>query len=94
MKMQAVGLVETLGSASAIMIVDKMLKTSQVTYECWNTKCGGHVTVFLSGDVSAVTAAVEAVKTNPPGGEVVAAAVISNPSEETRRMIEASRKKK
>lgn len=94
MKMEAVGLVETLGSASAIMIVDKMLKTSQVTYECWNTKCGGHVTVFLSGDVSAVTAAVEAVKANPPGGEIVAAAVISNPSEETRRMIEASRKKK
>ncbi len=94
MKMEAVGLVETLGSASAIMIVDKMLKTSQVTYECWNTKCGGHVTVFLSGDVSAVTAAVEAVKANPPGVEVIAAAVISNPSEETRKMIEASRKKK
>ena len=94
MKMEAVGLVETLGSASAVMIVDKMLKTSQVTYECWNTKCGGHVTVFLSGDVSAVTAAVEAVKANPPGGEIIAAAVISNPSEETRRMIEASRKKK
>ena len=64
MKMQAVGLVETLGSASAVMIVDKMLKTSQVSYECWNTKCGGHVTVFLSGDVSAVTSAVEAVKAN------------------------------
>ena len=94
MKMQAVGLVETLGSASAVMIVDKMLKTSQVTYECWNTKCGGHVTVFLSGDVSAVTAAVEAVKANPPGGEIIAAAVISAPSQETIRMIELSRKKK
>ena len=94
MKMQAVGLVETLGSASAVMIVDKMLKTSQVTYECWNTKCGGHVTVFLSGDVSAVTSAVEAVKANPPGGEIIAAAVISAPSNETIRMIEASRKKK
>ena len=94
MKMQAVGLVETLGSASAVMIVDKMLKTSQVSYECWNTKCGGHVTVFLSGDVSAVTSAVEAVKANPPGGEIVAAAVISAPSEETIKMIELSRKKK
>ena len=88
MKMQAVGLVETLGSASAVMIVDKMLKTSQVSYECWNTKCGGHVTVFLSGDVSAVTSAVEAVKVNPPGGEIIAAAVISAPSDELRRIIE------
>ncbi len=76
MKMQAVGLVETLGSASAVMIVDKMLKTSQVSYECWNTKCGGHVTVFLSGGVSAETGAVEAVRLNPPGGEMMAAVVI------------------
>lgn len=92
MKMQAVGLVETLGSASAVMIVDKMLKTSQVSYECWNTKCGGHVTVFLSGDVSAVKAAVEAVKEQPMGVEIVAAAVISNPSEETIRLIKESKK--
>ena len=90
--MEAIGLVETIGSSSAIIIVDKMLKTSAVSYECWNTKCGGHVTVFLSGDVSAVTAAVEAVKEQPMGVEVVAAAVISNPSEETRRLIEESRK--
>ena len=91
--MEAVGLVETVGSSSAIIIADKMLKTASVSYECWHTKCGGHVTVFLSGDVSAVTAAVEAVKANPPGGEIVAAAVISAPSEETIRMIELSRKK-
>ena len=87
MKMQAVGLVETLGSASAVMIVDKMLKTSQVSYECWNTKCGGHVTVFLSGDVSAVTAAVEAVKDNQVC-EVFMSAVISAPSDELRKIIE------
>lgn len=93
MKMRAVGLVETLGSASAIVIADQMLKTSQVTYECWNTKCGGHVTIFLSGDVSAVTAAVEAAEKNSLGVDIVAAAVISNPSEETVRMIELGRKK-
>ena len=94
MRYGAFGLVEVLGETNAILVTDQMLKTAEVKYETQDTKCGGHVTVFLSGDVSAVTAAVEAVKTNPPGGEVVAAAVISNPSEETRRMIEASRKKK
>ncbi|WP_373213880.1 BMC domain-containing protein [Ruminococcus sp. 5_1_39BFAA] len=83
----AVGLVEVLGSSNAVTVVDKMLKTSDVEFNTWNTKCGGHTTVFLSGDVAAVTAAVEAVKENPPC-EVIAAAVISNPSQETARLIE------
>ncbi len=90
--MEAVGLIETVGSSSAIIIADKMLKTASVSYECWHTKCGGHVTVFLSGDVSAVKAAVEAVKEQPMGVEIVAAAVISNPSEETIRLIKESKK--
>ena len=68
------------------MVVDQMLKTSDVSFRTWNTKCGGHVTVFLSGDVAAVTAAVESVKENPPC-EIVAAAVISNPSGETARLV-------
>ena len=51
-----------------------------------------NATVFLSGDVSAVTAAVESVKGNPPC-EVIAAAVISNPSEETVRLVEEEAEK-
>lgn len=92
MKMEAIGLVEILGSSSAILVIDKMLKTSQVSFETWNTKCGGHTTVFLSGDVSAVKAAVDAVQMNPPC-EIIAAAVISNPSEETSRLVVESKKK-
>lgn len=83
----AFGLVEVLGSSNAILVVDRMLKTSEVFFQTWNTKCGGHTTVFMSGDVSAVTAAVESVKQNPPC-EIIAAAVISNPSEETVRLVE------
>lgn len=90
MRYGAYGLIEVLGSASAVLVVDKMLKTAAVGFDTWNTKCGGHVTVFLGGDVSAVTAAVEAVKENPPC-EIIAAAVISNPSEETERMVGLSR---
>ena len=41
----------------------------------------------MSGDVSAVTAAVESIKGNPPC-EVVASAVISNPSGETVRLVD------
>ena len=90
MKMEAVGLVEVLGSASAIVIVDKMVKTSEVSFECWHTKCGGHVTVFVVGDVAAVTEAVEAAVASAPC-EVFASAVISGPSEETIRILEENR---
>ena len=78
----AFGLVEVVGSSNAILVIDQMLKTSDVSFLTWQTKCGGHATVFLTGDVSAVTAAVDSVKGNPPC-EIVASAVISNPSGET-----------
>lgn len=87
MRYGAFGLVEVLGSSNAVRVIDQMLKASEVTFRTWHSKCGGHTTVFLSGDVAAVTAAVDSVKTNPPC-EIVAAAVISNPSEETTRIVE------
>ncbi|MDO4277020.1 MAG: BMC domain-containing protein [Eubacteriales bacterium] len=83
----AFGLVEVLGSSNAVMVIDQMLKTSEVVFRTWNSKCGGHTTVFLSGDVAAVSAAVDSVRENPPC-EVIAAAVISNPSGETVRLVE------
>ena len=75
----AFGLVEVVGSSNAILVIDQMLKTSDVSFLTWQTKCGGHATVFLTGDVSAVTAAVDSVK---------ASAVISNPSGEMVRLAE------
>ena len=83
----AFGLVEVLGSSNAILVIDQMLKTSEVSFRTWNTKCGGHTTVFLSGDVSAVTAAVESVKLAPPC-KVFQTAVISNPSQEMVQIVE------
>ena len=55
MKYGAFGLVEVLGSCNAILVIDQMLKAADVSFRTWQTKCGGHATVFLSGDVSAVT---------------------------------------
>ena len=60
----ALGLVEVLGSCNAVVVLDQMLKTSNVEFRTWHTKCGGHATVFLSGDVAAVKAAVDSVKRN------------------------------
>lgn len=83
----AFGLVEVLGSSNAILVIDQMLKASEVSFRTWHSKCGGHTTVFLSGDIAAVTAAVDSIRENPPC-EVVAAAVITNPSGETVRLVE------
>lgn len=71
MRYGAFGLVEVVGSSNAVIVIDQMLKTA---------------------DVSAVTAAVQAVKENPPC-EIVFAAVISNPSEETIRLAEEDAEK-
>ena len=77
-----------IGSSNAILVIDQMLKTSDVSFSYladevwWSCHC-----FFLTGDVSAVTAAVDSVKGNPPC-EIVASAVISNPSGETVRLAE------
>ena len=51
----ALGLIEVLGSTNAILVVDKLLKTAEVEYRTWNTKCGGHVTVFVARFVTAIS---------------------------------------
>ncbi len=89
MKYGALGLVEVLGSTNAILVVDHMLKAADVTFKTWNYKCGGHVTVFLSGEVAAVKAAVESVSNNPPC-DILNTAVISNPSDETAKWADES----
>ena len=87
MRYVAFGLVEVVGSSNAIIVTDQMLKTAQVSFRTWDYKCGGHVCIFVSGDVSAVTSAIDSIKNNPPC-DVTMAAVISNPSEETVRLVE------
>lgn len=83
----AFGLVEVLGEANAILVTDQMMKAADVSYETQDTKCGGHALIFISGDVSAVKAAVESVTVNPPC-KVFNSAVISNPSEEMVNIVE------
>lgn len=83
----AYGLVEVQGEANAVIVLDQMLKTAEVAYETKDTKCGGHVLVFVSGEVAAVSAAVERVTTNP-ACKIFASAVVSNPSEEMIEIVE------
>ena len=87
MKYGAYAIVEVLGSANAVICIDQMLKTSDVHFLSKNTKCGGHTTLVMGGEVSAAAAAVEAVKDNQVC-EVFMSAVISAPSDELSRIVE------
>ena len=86
MKYGAFGLVEVIGSSNAVRVIDQMLKAAEVDFRTWYGKCGGHETVFMSGEVAAVQAAIDSVKQNPPC-EIVLAVTITNPSEETERLV-------
>lgn len=89
----AFGLVEVQGEANAVVVLDQMLKAAEVSYETQDTKCGGHALVFVSGSVSAVTAAVESVKDNSLC-KVFNTAVISNPSEEMIEIVEVFKERR
>ena len=43
----ALGLVEVLGSCNAVVVLDQMLKTSDVEFRTWHTKCGVKVPIFV-----------------------------------------------
>ena len=91
--MKSLGLVELPNCTDAIVVLDQMLKTANVKFLTWEKKLGGRlVTIFVQGEVSAVTEAVERAK-NCGTGRVVASAVIANPHEETIKLVETSRRK-
>lgn len=86
----AIGIVELVGSANAIHVVDRMVKTADVQYLSKETVFGaGRVTVFVQGDVSAVTAAVDAVK-NSDEYRAFSTYVIANPHPETQKFLKKS----
>ena len=91
--MKSLGLVELPNCTDAIVVLDQMLKTANVKFLTWEKKLGGRlVTIFVQGEVSAVTEAVERAK-NCGTVRVVASAVIANPHEETMKLVETSRRK-
>ena len=49
MKYGAYGLVEVIGDANGVIVTDRMLKTADVEYVTKDTKCGGHVLIFMGG---------------------------------------------
>jgi microcompartment protein CcmL/EutN len=77
----ALGLIETQGFTAVFEAVDTACKTANVEVVAKEKLGGGYVTVVLRGELSAVTAAVEAGKAKVDSlGKLIAAHVIARPS--------------
>ncbi len=91
--MKSLGFVEVSGVTAAIDALDIMCKSASVSLVSWERKLGGRlVTIIVTGDVSAVTAAVENA-TERCIKKPCASAVIANPHPETVRLAELSAKR-
>ena len=79
---QSLGIIETLGFATAIEAADAAVKAANVELAEYLKVGGGKVNIIIRGDVAAVKAAVEAgVASASQIGQVQGQTVIPRPSE-------------
>ena len=57
---EAIGMIETKGLAAVVQATDAMLKAASVKYAGWNKVGSGLCSVYVTGDVGSVRAAVDA----------------------------------
>jgi ethanolamine utilization protein EutM len=83
MAQQAIGMIETHGLVALVQATDAMLKAANVQFKGWRKVGGGLVTAFVSGDVAAVKAAVDAGAVAAKNvGQVVSVQVIPRPHDD------------
>ena len=90
---EALGMVETRGLVAAIEAADAMVKAANVKLIHVEKRLGGRlVTVVVEGNVSAVTAALEAgVEAAQAVGKVVCKEVIARPHPDIVRFIKTDK---
>lgn len=89
---EALGMVETKGLVCLIEASDAMLKAANVQFVGWEKVGSGLVTVFVTGDVAAVKAAVDAgASAASKIGEVVSVQVIPRPHDELSSVLPAKK---
>ncbi|WP_417848198.1 BMC domain-containing protein [Thalassoglobus sp.] len=85
---EALGMIETKGLICLIEAADSALKAANVEMVGWEKVGSGLVTIFLTGDVAAVKAAVDAgAGAASKIGEVVSVQVIPRPHEELASIL-------
>ncbi|MEZ6066794.1 MAG: BMC domain-containing protein [Planctomycetaceae bacterium] len=81
--MEALGMIETKGLTALIEAADAALKAANVQFVGWEKIGSGFATLFLTGDVAAVKAAIDAgAAAAGKIGEVASVQVIPRPHEE------------
>ncbi|HEX8713195.1 MAG TPA: BMC domain-containing protein [Terracidiphilus sp.] len=77
---EAVGMIETKGLVALVQATDAMLKAASVKYAGWSKVGSGLCSVYVTGDVGSVRAAVDAgASAARAAGEVVSVHVIARP---------------
>jgi len=85
---EALGMIETKGLVCLIEAADAALKAANVTMVGWEKIGSGIATVFLTGDVAAVKAAVDAgAAAASKVGEVMSVQVIPRPHEDLSSIL-------
>jgi carbon dioxide concentrating mechanism protein CcmO len=88
MKPQAIGILETQGLTAILEATDAMLKAADVKLVGKEKIGAAYVTVVISGDVAAVSAAIDAGKHAVGSlGKVIAAHVIARPHDELAALL-------
>lgn len=87
--MNSLGFIEIPSVTAAVEALDTMCKTADVEFVTWERKLGGRlVTIIVTGNVAAVTEAVETAAKNSL--KPCVHAVIANPHEETMKLVRLS----
>src|SRR5690606_8849729 len=88
MAQPAVGMIETKGFVTLLEASDAMLKAANVTMVGWDKVGSGLVTTFVTGDVAAVKAAVDAGAAAAARiGQVVGVHVIPRPHDDLTSLL-------
>ena len=90
---EALGMVETKGLATLLEASDAMLKSANVQMLGWDKVGSGMVTTFVTGDVAAVKAAIDAgAEAAGRVGQVISTHVIPRPHDELPALLPKAKK--
>jgi ethanolamine utilization protein EutM len=85
---EALGMIETKGFVCMLEAIDSMLKAANVQLVSWDKIGSGLVTAFITGDVAAVKAALDAGSAAASKlGQVISAEVIPRPHEDVASVL-------
>jgi ethanolamine utilization protein EutM len=88
MNQEAIGMIETKGYVGSVEASDAMVKAANVTLVKTISIGGGLITVFATGDVGSVKAAVDAgAKAAGKVGELVSSHILARPHEDLMKVF-------